>query len=68
MANANLLEEKRKLAGKTKSHLAKALKVSRTYVYKLLNSPENMTYGQAETMRKELNISSRQEMNDIFLP
>ena len=68
MANAALLEEKIVLSGKTKTYLAKQLNVSRAWALKLFKKPEVMTYGQAEMMRRELCISSRKEMNDIFLP
>lgn len=68
MADAALLEEKRKDSGKTKSFLAKKLGVSRPYLYKLMQHPETCTVGQAEAFCSELDIKKKNERDTIFLP
>lgn len=68
MANALLLEEKRKDSGKSKSFLAKRLNVSRPHLYKLLKNPELCTVGIANVLCDELDICKKAERDDIFLP
>lgn len=68
MANALLLDNFVRDSGKSKSHLAKKLNVSRPSVYYLLKHPENCTYSQVEILCKELTIVKKSDQDEIFLP
>lgn len=68
MANAKKLETYRKNCGKTKTFLAKKLGITRPTLYKLMENPEICTFAQVEILSQELNISTRLEQRDIFLP
>lgn len=68
MANAELLEKKRKESGKSKTFLAIKLNVSRPCLYSLMKNPERCTFSQAEVLSKELDINSVDDKNEIFLP
>lgn len=66
--NAQLLENARKSCGKTKTYLATKLNISRPYLYKLMANPELCTYNQASMLCKELDIKSKTDRDNIFLP
>lgn len=66
MANALLLDDYLLKTGKTKTHLARKLNVSRPTIYYLLKHPERCTYEQVETLCKELEIVKKPDRNDIF--
>ena len=68
MADAQLLEDYLKKTGKTKTHIAKVMKISRPYMYKLLANPQLCTVGQAEMICKELDIKKKSDRDNIFLP
>ncbi len=68
MADALLLGAYVNKAGKSKTHLAKALNVSRPTLYKILDKPETCTCGQADVLCSELNIRLKAEREQIFLP
>lgn len=67
MANAQLLEEKWKASGKTKTYLAKKINVSRPRLDYIFSHPASATVGQADSLSKEMNILSN-ERKDIFYP
>lgn len=52
-------------SGKTVTHLAKKLSVSRPTLYKIINDPATATYDQAQTLASELGMTKR-ETDDIF--
>ena len=62
------LNEFQKSSGKTKTHLAKAISVSRPTIYKIFENPSIATYGQAEKLSDELGIEANEDREDIFLP
>ena len=68
MANSEKLEEYRKNSGKSKTYLAKKLKISRPYFYRCLKNPDLFTFSQVEILSKEMDIKSRKDKDDIFLP
>lgn len=66
--NSVLLGEYQKKSGKTKTHLAKAISVSRPTIYKIFANPSIATYGQAEKLSEELGIDTKEDRENIFLP
>lgn len=66
MADAQLLEQRRKEAKKSKTALAKALHVTRPTLYKILKNPERATFEQACIICKEISISKESEREHIF--
>ena len=67
MANAKLLNEKFIASGKTKTHLAHKMNVSRPRLDTILESPDTATVVQADILASELNLLSA-EKKEIFLP
>lgn len=66
--NPAKLNEFQKNSGKTKTHLAKTISVSRPTIYKIFANPSIATYGQAEMLCNELGIEAKKDREDIFLP
>lgn len=67
MANAQLLVDKYKNSGKTKTHLSKKLGVSRPRLDSIFNDPETATVGQGEVFKAEFGLTE-EEVKEIFLP
>jgi hypothetical protein len=68
MGGAQLLDVYFTESGKSKQHLCHKLMVSRPRLDKILREPSTATVGQANTLRNELNISSKRDFESIFLP
>ena len=66
MADAQLLETRRKELKVSKTRLAKALHVTRPTLYKILKSPQRATFSQTQVFAHELLLTS-QETEQIFL-
>ena len=67
MANSTLLVEKFNASGKTKTHLASKMNVSRPRLDTIFEEPETATVGQADVLSNELNLLAA-EKREIFLP
>lgn len=67
MANAQLLELRRKESGKTKKFLAEKMRVSRPRLYSIFKNPETATVFQGDILVFELNLND-DDRTDIFLP
>lgn len=67
MNSSELLYDFWKNSGKTKTHLAKKLDVSRPRLDYIFEHPETATWSQAEVLAKELSIKSEPK-DKIFLP
>ncbi len=52
-------------SGKTLTHLASRLGVSRPTLYRIIDNPACATYDQAKTLAEELRMT-RKETDDIF--
>lgn len=59
------LRAKIKAEGKTVTHLANRLNVSRPTVYRIIENPACATYDQAKTLAEELRMTKK-ETDDIF--
>ncbi len=68
MANAQLLEQKINESGKTKKFLARKCGLSRQWFSNITKTPDKLTYSQVLTLCEELDITSKADAREIFLP
>ena len=59
------LRTKIKESGKTITHLANRLGITRPTMYRIMENPTVATYEQAKTLSSELNLTKK-ETDDIF--